>query len=186
MSEPTEGTGRGWEAVPGSAGMWPGQAPPWPAQEGQPYAQPQPPWGSAPPYAQGSAMQPHGQAMYPAPYPAARLVSPGGRLGAALLDGLLIVVTLGIGWAVWALISWASGQTPGKQLLHQVVADGRTGQPFGWGGMFVREFLVRGLLFGVANMLTAGIFGLVDVLMVFREDHRTLHDMVSGSVVRYL
>lgn len=185
MSEPTG-------AVDGPTGA----PPPYPAQppayrQGQPlppYGQPQAQWAAPPHYEPPVGMQPYGQPTYPS-YPTSgmglRLVTPGGRLGAALLDAVLVFVTLGIGWLIWTLITWGSGQTPAKQLLHQVVADARTGQPFTWGRMFLREFVVRGLLFGLANVFTLGVFGLVDVLMVFREDRRTLHDLVSGSVVAY-
>ena len=111
------------------------------------------------------------------------LVTAGGRLGARILDVVLIMVTLGIGWLIWALITWANGQTPGKALLGHVVADARTGEPFGWGRMCVREFLVKGLLFGLLSMVTCGLSALVDCLMVLRSDQRTLHDLVVGSVV---
>jgi uncharacterized RDD family membrane protein YckC len=83
-------------------------------------------------------------------------------------------------------ITWASGQTPGKQLLRQVVVDQQTGQRFTWGRMCVREFVVRGLLFTVLSLLSVGILSLVDELMVFRADRRTLHDQICGSIVCYL
>jgi uncharacterized RDD family membrane protein YckC len=159
---------------------------------GQAYGQPQPPWGTPnaygppSPYGPGAAVQPYGQLMPPVPGGGLRLVSPGGRLGAFLLDFLLYVITFGIGWLIWALITWASGQTPGKQLLRQVVVDPRTGQRLTWGRMCVREFVVRGILFGLLNIVTLGILSTVDALMVFRQDHRTLHDQVAGSVVCYL
>jgi uncharacterized RDD family membrane protein YckC len=117
--------------------------------------------------------------------PAFQLVGAGGRLGAVLLDAVLIVVTFGLGWLIWAMITWSSGQTPGKQLLGHVVADGTTGEAFGWGRMFLREFLIRTLLFWIPNALTLGLFGLADALMVFRSDGRTLHDMTAGSIVRF-
>jgi uncharacterized RDD family membrane protein YckC len=39
------------------------------------------------------------------------------RLGGYLLDGLLALVTLFIGWLVWSIIVWGRGQSPAKQLL---------------------------------------------------------------------
>ncbi|HEX2805187.1 MAG TPA: RDD family protein [Kineosporiaceae bacterium] len=189
MNEPTR-------APDGPADSQPFPAPEPPAPRGQPvqpygqpaqpYAQPPPPWGTPTGFAPESAVQPYGYLTYPAPGQGLRLVTPGGRLGAALLDGLLYLLTLGIGWLIWMLITWGSGQTPGKQLLHQVVVDPQTGQRFTWGRMCLREFVVRGLLFGLLSFLTLGVFSLVDALMVFREDRRTLHDQVSGSIVCYL
>jgi uncharacterized RDD family membrane protein YckC len=121
----------------------------------------------------------------PVPVTAARLVSPGGRLGAVLLDVLLAVVTLGIGYIIWSLIVWSNGQTPGKQLLGHVVADAQTGAPADWGRMFMREFVIHFLLFGVINTVTFGVFLIVDACTVFGTDHRTLHDKMAGTIVRY-
>lgn len=114
-----------------------------------------------------------------------QLVTPGARFGALLLEGFLVVVTLGIGWVIWALIAWGAGQTPAKSLLGHVVADARTGRPFTWGRMFVREGLVCGLLGYTASTLTMGLYPLVDALLVFSRDHRTAHDHIAGSVVRH-
>jgi hypothetical protein len=161
-------------------------------QCGQPSGEPQPPWGTPnaagpySPYGPMAGVQPYGQLMPPVSGGGLRLVSPGGRLGAFLLDFLLYLITFGIGWLIWTLITWASGQTPGKQLLRQVVVDPRTGQRFTWGRMCVREIVVRGILLGLLNIVTLGILSTVDALMVFRQDHRTLHDQVAGSVVCYL
>jgi hypothetical protein len=91
-----------------------------------------------------------------------RLVSPGGRLGALLLDGLLCAVTLAIGWLIWTLIMWSSGQTPAKQLLHQVVADARTGRPLIWGRMLLREFDLRGIVAWLLSVVTLGVVSLID------------------------
>jgi uncharacterized RDD family membrane protein YckC len=152
-----------------------------PAWAGQPSAALQP---YSPPYP-AAYQQPHQQ---PYPMPAAQrgaTVSEAGRLGASLLDGVLIFVTAGIGWMIWSLVSWSTGQSPAKQLLGHVVADAGTGAAFSWGRMFVREFLIRGVLFLLLNLVTLGLFGLVDACMVFRADHRTLHDTMAGSIVRY-
>jgi uncharacterized RDD family membrane protein YckC len=61
---------------------------------------------------------------------------------------MLALVTLFIGWFIWLLIVWARGQTLGKQLLGMRVVRLREGRKAGWGLMFVRDFLVKGLLFG--------------------------------------
>jgi uncharacterized RDD family membrane protein YckC len=118
-----------------------------------------------------------------APFP---LVSAGGRIGASLLDFLLIGVTLGIGWLIWACVTWSNGQTPAKSLLGHVVVDAATGQPFDWGRMFLREFVIKMLLFGLLDTITFGVFWLVDDFTLFRAGQRTLHDQVAGSLVRQL
>ena len=151
-----------------------------------PYGQPAP--GPFPPVYSGvpAVYQPPA-VVYQQPY-AARfaLVSPGGRLGALLLDFLLIMVTLGLGWLIWACVTFANGQTPAKALLGHVVADAETGVAFDWGRMFLREFVIRGLLFGLVNTITFGVFAFVDAFMVFGTLRRTLHDQVAGSIVRLI
>lgn len=113
------------------------------------------------------------------------LVPPGGRLSALLLDVGLAVITLGAGWLVWSLITWRAGQTPGKRLMGHVVADASTGVPLNWGRMALREIVVRALLGAVLGLATASVFLLADASMVFSDGHRTLHDRLAGSIVRY-
>ncbi|XVV10089.1 RDD family protein [Actinoplanes sp. CA-131856] len=114
------------------------------------------------------------------------LVSAGGRLGALLLDGLLMMVTLWIGWLVWSMFTWSDGQTPGKKLLGHVVADAQTGQPFDWGRMAVREFCVKGLLGWFLDVVTLSVYFWIDAFTVFGDRQRTLHDRMAGSIVRHL
>jgi uncharacterized RDD family membrane protein YckC len=150
---------------------------------------------SAAPQTPGSALQPYAPAAPPVPYgqpypqqyaqPYAQLVSAGGRFGALLLDGLLILVTLWIGWAIWTLITWSDGQTPAKKILGHVVINADTGQTFGWGEMALREFCVKGLLGYVLNIVSFGIYSWVDAFMVFGDRQRTLHDRISNSLVRH-
>jgi hypothetical protein len=145
---------------------------------------------------QGGALQPYVQPApairYPPPVPMVHpqftgpaLVSSGGRLGALLLDGLLALVTLWIGWFIWSMFTWSDGQTPAKKLLGHVVADPSSGAAFDWGRMALREFCVKGLLGSVLNLVTFGIFFWVDALMCFGDRQRTLHDRMANSVVRY-
>jgi uncharacterized RDD family membrane protein YckC len=149
-------------------------------RQGETYSAPQAPW---------SAVQPYSGQPFPAPtysphtpVPRGRTVSSGGRFGAFLLDLLLCMVTLGIGYLVWALITWADGQTPAKRLLGHVVVDATTGVPLDWGRMALRQFVIQGLL----GWVTFGIYFWVDSLMIFGEGQRTLHDRMANSVVRFV
>jgi uncharacterized RDD family membrane protein YckC len=119
-----------------------------------------------------------------APPPA--LVSAGGRLGASLLDGLLAIVTLWIGWAIWSLFTWSDGQTPGKKLLGHVTADAVTGRPLDWGQMAMRELCIKGLLGSLLNTVTFSIYAWIDCFSVFGERQRTVHDRMAGSIVRHV
>ena len=98
---------------------------------------------------------------------------------------MLILVTLWIGWLIWSFFTWANGQTPAKQLLGHVVADANTGEAFGWGRMFLREFVVKAVLGYLINSCSFGVYGLVDAFMVFGERRQTAHDKMVDSIVRY-
>lgn len=143
-------------------------------------------WESQAMYPPGSALQPYEQAAasWGGQQPKA-LVSVGGRFGGAVLEFLLIMVTLGVGWMIWTLFTWSTGQTPAKKLLGHVVVDAKTGERLPWERMCLREFVIRGIVLALGNMLTCGILALVDAFMVFGESRRTLHDLMAGSAVRY-
>jgi hypothetical protein len=50
-----------------------------------------------------------------------------------------VVVTLYIGWIIWAAMIGGEGQTPGKKLLGMRVIGADTVRPVGLGRMFGRE-----------------------------------------------
>src|SRR5262245_61877134 len=92
----------------------------------------------------------------------APLASAGKRLGAALLEGVLVVVTLGIGWLIWSFIVWSKGQTPAKSLLGMRCVITTSGGVAGWGTMFLREIVGKGLI----GTITFGITSLVSCFMI--------------------
>jgi uncharacterized RDD family membrane protein YckC len=112
-----------------------------------------------------------------------RLASIQARFGSALLDALLLIVTLFVGWVIWNLFTWKTGQTPAKRILKQVVVDAKTGEVFSWSRMALREFAVKGAAENIASGATSGITFVIDSLFVFREDRRTVHDLIVGSKV---
>ena len=112
-----------------------------------------------------------------------RLASIQARFGSALLDALLLIVTLFVGWVIWNLFTWKTGQTPAKRILKQVVVDAKTGEVFSWSRMALREFAVKGAAGNIASGATSGITFVIDSLFVFREDSRTVHDLIVGSKV---
>jgi uncharacterized RDD family membrane protein YckC len=111
------------------------------------------------------------------------LASVQARLGSFLLDLGLMVVTLFIGWVIWNLYTWKTGQTPAKRLLRQVVVDANTGEVFSWSRMALREFAVKGAAGNIVGGATSGVSFVVDSLFVFRQDRRTVHDLIVGSKV---
>ena len=112
-----------------------------------------------------------------------RLASPQARLGAYLVDIGLAIVTLFIGWFIWSLFTWQYAQTPAKRLMKQVVVDARTGEPFTWVRMLLREAAVKWAAGGIASGASNGITFVIDSLFVFRDDRKTVHDMIVQSKV---
>lgn len=116
------------------------------------------------------------------------LASPWLRLGAALLNALLAVVTLIIGWLVWAIVLWlqGTGQNPGKKLVGIRVVSAETGAPAGPGLFFVRNFVLGGIVMSLLSMVTLGILPLVDQLMIFSDRNRRLIDRWAGTLVAHV
>ena len=108
-----------------------------------------------------------------------RVSSPGKRLGGYLLEGVLLVFTLGIGWLIWSMFTWGSGQSPAKKILGMKVIDTRTSQPATWGKMFLREFLGK-LVGGVVNFCTLGI---MTFMLLWDGKKQEVWDKIAGTVV---
>jgi uncharacterized RDD family membrane protein YckC len=101
----------------------------------------------------------------------------GRRVGAFFLGILLSIVTLGIGYAIWGLITWANGQTP-----VQVVLGLQTWRPqeranATWGVMFLRG-LAYAFLGWIPFAQLVSFF-----LFVSGKEHRALHDSIASTIV---
>jgi uncharacterized RDD family membrane protein YckC len=113
--------------------------------------------------------------------PGVELAGLGRRFGAALLNALLAIVTLGIGWIIWDLVLWQRGQNPGQRILKLRVVKETTGQIPSYGEMFVRNFLEYYLLMGLLEGLLIGIFLLF--MPFFGDKKQALWDRMSGTIV---
>jgi uncharacterized RDD family membrane protein YckC len=111
------------------------------------------------------------------------LVSPWLRLGASLLNGVLVVVTLGIGYLIWTLVLWGQGQNPGKKICGLRVVKADTGRVATFGDMLVRNFVFGGIVLGFLGGITVGILYLVDALMIFGGRRQRLIDKMAGTLV---
>jgi uncharacterized RDD family membrane protein YckC len=69
--------------------------------------------------------------------------SPKKRFAQYLLDILLALVTLGIGFLIWSLIAYRNGQTPAMQLMKMRVYDVTTGKTVRWRHMILRQLLIQ-------------------------------------------
>lgn len=112
-----------------------------------------------------------------------RAASVARRLAAVVLDNILVPLTLFIGYLIWWLIVLERGQTPGKQLLG-IRAMKDNGEPSRWGRTFLREFVVKRIIFGLLAAITLYIVWLLDNLWpLWDRDRQALHDKVAGTVV---
>ena len=159
-------------------------APPPPQGGGFPPA-PQsgyPPQGGNPPQGYAPAPPPT-QAYGPPPGlpplpPGTSIPSAGKRIGTYLLDCVLAIVTLVIGYIIWSLIIWARGQTPGKQVMKMRVYHLERQRAATWGTMFLRQ-----IIGGIVN----GIFYIgfiISVVFLFTDPlRRTVPDRIAGTCV---
>ena len=102
-----------------------------------------------------------------------QLSSPGLRLVGALLEIVLVVVTLFIGWLVWSIIVWGRGQTPAKQLLGMIVMIDGTSSRAGRLRMFWRELPAKWIVLAIPGVVAAvlrskgfALSGLADFALV--------------------
>jgi uncharacterized RDD family membrane protein YckC len=145
------------------------------------------------------------------------LASWGSRVGATLIDWLILIVPIAVLVALVIAVAYSSGigavalgvfsgvaylvalllyapllmaregngngQSWGKQIVGiRVVRD--VGQPFDFGSAFLREFVIKGLLFGVVGSWFLGIPTLLDYLWpLWDDENRCLHDMVAKTHV---
>ena len=105
---------------------------------------------------------------------------PGIRLGSWLLDALLGLVTLYVGWLIWALFTAEEGQTPAKRLLGlRVIREDRQ-EPASLLWMFFVRGIFGGLVAWVASLFTLGI---ILFMPLWDSKNRNIWDIASGCVV---
>ncbi|NUV62413.1 RDD family protein [Streptomyces sp. CAI-85] len=108
----------------------------------------------------------------------------GARFGAYLLNLLLAVVTLGIGWFAWAMVTWSTDSAnPGQKLLGLSIVKKDTGARLTWGEMFVRNFLLGGMVLGFLSTITLSIVAWINLFKIFGSEKQNLVDSMAGSVV---
>lgn len=88
-----------------------------------------------------------------------------------------------IGYIGIQVDDWEKGTTAGHDIFDLYIIDEKTGETFSKNRMALREILNKFLLCGLLSAITFSIFFLVDSLMTIRDDRRTIHDRISGSLV---
>ncbi len=119
---------------------------------------------------------------------------------ASFIDGLVLLVILpfilltavtdssfwiAIGYlAIFAIslgqiyIVSTTGQTIGKRLMKIKIVKRDTGL----NGGFVTNVLLRSLV-GIVLLSAIPFYSLIDILFIFRDDKRCIHDIISGTIV---
>jgi uncharacterized RDD family membrane protein YckC len=174
-----------------------------PPQQPPPPAYPPPAYQAAPPPQPGQAfpsappIQPqYGYGTAPVAVPAGmffdpasglvlpngtQLASVGRRIGAYFLSILLVVVTLVIGYIIWGLIAWNRGTSPALSVLKMKVWRPEQNKPASFGYMALRDIIGR-----IVDSILSIITGLISfILFVSGKEHKSLHDLVAGTVVLY-
>jgi uncharacterized RDD family membrane protein YckC len=106
--------------------------------------------------------------------------SVGRRVGASLLDVLLMVVTLFIGWFIWSIVLWKQSTSPAKKMLGMRVVDANTRAPATMQQMVMREVVGKWVVGSVA----AGLANLASFVMLFVTPKRqAVWDYIGGTTV---
>lgn len=145
-----------------------------PASYGSPTGQPYPP---PQPYQGGPT--PAGWNRQSPPPAGVTLTGPGRRFAGFLLDLLLAIVTLVIGWFVWSLFTFREGQTPAKRLLHMRVVNTQTNQAAGFGRMALREWVGKTLVQSVSG----ATFGILYFWLLWDDNNQELWDKLASTIV---
>lgn len=133
------------------------------------------------PFGQGSACQACGQVGNMAV--GYRVASAGERFGQYLLEGVLIIFTLVIGWLIWSLVIWGRGQTPAMQILKMRCVKKDTGQVATWGTMALRELVGKLLVMWVIGALFFPAALVLDFMLLWDKDRQELWDKIAGTIV---
>lgn len=114
------------------------------------------------------------------------LASRGQRFGALLLDFLLVVVTLVIGWLIWSLIVYARGQSPAKQVLKMRVIRLESHRAADWGWMALRDLVLKAaVIFFLAGVFLLGIIWVIvnGIVLLNNDLNQTVWDKMLKTVV---
>lgn len=109
---------------------------------------------------------------------AARPVGPNGQLESGVIAGGGIVwgLVIAIGLAQIVMLS-LHGQTIGKKILHIKII----GEFTGTSGGFFRNFVLREFVNGLLGLVP--FYAPIDLLFIFSDRNRCLHDRIAGTLV---
>ena len=104
------------------------------------------------------------------------LTSKSSRMLCALLEVVLAVITLGIGYFFWSFFTYRTGQTPGKKLMGIRVVSLNDGKALPFWMTLLREWIVKGFIGSIT-------FGVAYLWVLFDPKNQSLYDKVLNTVV---
>ena len=104
------------------------------------------------------------------------LTPPANRLLCVLLEVVLAIVTLGIGYLIWSLFTIKQGQTPGKKLMGIRVVSLNDGKALPFWMMLLREWIVE-------DFIAAITFGIAYIWILFDDRNQALYDKIMNTIV---
>lgn len=107
------------------------------------------------------------------------LTSVGKKFGVYVLEGLLFVFTLGIGWLIWGAVTAAHGQTPARQVLGVYLVSAHTGRPLSWPEIVFVRGIIGAAIMSLAAMFTLGILLLMPL---WDAKNQTVADKISQAI----
>lgn len=107
-------------------------------------------------------------------------VNNGARFWCAVLEVVLVVVTLFIGWIIWSVILYSKSTSPAKKIMGLHIVDVKTGAPATMQQMLLREVLGKWVL----GQVTGGITGLISCILILATPNRQgVHDYIAKTTV---
>jgi len=104
----------------------------------------------------------------------------GVRLGAYIVDILLLIVTCGIGWIIWDIVLWNQSTSPAKKMFGLKVVDIKTGAPATMQQMLMRELLGKIII----HWFTGGLLGLISgIIILIQPSRQGVWDYIAGTTV---
>jgi uncharacterized RDD family membrane protein YckC len=115
------------------------------------------------------------------------------------LEGILQLLTLGLGWLAWFRMTARQGRSPAKQLLHVYIHDIDSGDVASTSQVWLREIVAKycvAAMAGLAVGVLANDMGLFQVgfalyylgggaVSLFNDDRRALWDFAAGTFVLF-
>ena len=117
------------------------------------------------------------------------IMVPSGLLARAMQqDATALALQAVIQMALYALINaWllaSSGQTVGKRLLNVRIVDQHTGEIVSvWNSLVLRSLLFAGVPVPLLGPALGVCVQLLDIVFIFGERRRCVHDLVAGTIV---